>query len=111
VARYPAQVIVLKPTPEIIRLQDRDPHVNPDEFVDRAHSHRALGPTEQEVWTRQSILTTFRSGHFYLSLSHLRSRGSTAARSGESADLSATARAALNRLLPWLYAAGIAFGI
>jgi hypothetical protein len=35
VARYPAQVIVLKPTPEIIRLQDRDPHVNPDEFVDR----------------------------------------------------------------------------
>jgi hypothetical protein len=33
-ARYPAQVLVLKPTPEIIRLQDRDPHLGPDEFVD-----------------------------------------------------------------------------
>ncbi len=33
-ARHPAQVIVLKPTPEIIRLQDRDPHLNSDEFID-----------------------------------------------------------------------------
>jgi hypothetical protein len=33
-ARYPAQVIVLKPTPEIIRLQDRDPHLSSGEFID-----------------------------------------------------------------------------
>lgn len=37
-ARYPAQVIVLKPTPEIIRLQDRDPHLDADEFIDQAQT-------------------------------------------------------------------------
>lgn len=37
-ARYPAQVIVLKPTPAIIALQDRDPLVSPDEFVDASQT-------------------------------------------------------------------------
>ncbi len=38
-ARFPAQVIVLKPTPEIIRLQDRAPHLSPDEFIDEAQTN------------------------------------------------------------------------
>lgn len=34
VSRYPSQVLVLKPTPEIIALQNSDPHLSADDFVD-----------------------------------------------------------------------------
>ncbi len=42
-SRYPTQVVVLKPTLDIIRLQDRDPHVSPNEFVDPGQTNEFAG--------------------------------------------------------------------